>query len=383
MFVNVGTIVAASNEAQLAGVMAHEMAHVYMQHSAKQMQKNTVPSLISALGQIAGSMIGGIGGAVASAGGQLGGGMLSMKYSRSDEAQADAVGAIIMYRAGYDPRALADFFSKMSEEGGEGGPQFLSDHPNPGNREQAIQKEIESWPPKQFRTSSAAFTQARQRASSVRLYTAQEIAEGAKSGKWMQVNKQNGAVFKAPEGVKVQPTSGSPSQPGANDTAGVAPSSRMVTENLGPLTIARPTNWEVFTPQQQGQSVTIAPRAGVSDQGVGYGVVINGVQPQNGSGNIDQMTSEIVRALQGQGGDLQTVGSPQSITVGGVRGRAVMMESTSPLPGSNGQAQRERDWLVTLPQRDGSVMYLVFVAPRSEFQNFKPTFDSMLRSLQF
>ncbi len=49
MFVNVGAINAAENEAQLAGVMAHEMAHVYMQHSAKQMQKNTVPSLISRL----------------------------------------------------------------------------------------------------------------------------------------------------------------------------------------------------------------------------------------------------------------------------------------------------------------------------------------------
>jgi hypothetical protein len=59
------------------------------------------------------------------------------------------------------------------------------------------------------------------------------------------------------------------------------------------------------------------------------------------------------------------------------------MESTSPFTGSSGQAQRERDWLVTLPQQDGSVMYFVFVAPKSEFQNFKPTFDSMLRSLQF
>src|SRR5436305_15030559 len=102
MFVNIGTISAAQNEAQLAGVMAHEMSHIYMQHSAKQQQKSTVPSILAGLGQVAGKMIGGVGGAVASLGGQVGGGMLSMKYSRSDEAQADAVGAIIVYKAGYN-----------------------------------------------------------------------------------------------------------------------------------------------------------------------------------------------------------------------------------------------------------------------------------------
>src|SRR5689334_22301428 len=76
IFVNVGTITAAENEAQLAGVMAHEMSHVYMQHSAKQMKQNTVPSILSGLGQIAGKVFGGIGGAIASIGGQMVGGML-------------------------------------------------------------------------------------------------------------------------------------------------------------------------------------------------------------------------------------------------------------------------------------------------------------------
>ena len=60
-----------------------------------------------------------------------------------------------------------------------------------------------------------------------------------------------------------------------------------------------------------------------------------------------------------------------------------MMESTSPFPTSDGQQQREYDWLVTVPQQDGSVVYLVFVAPQAEFQRLKPTFDNMLRSLRF
>src|SRR5207244_9569141 len=104
-------------------------------------------NILSGLGQVAGAVIGGVGGAIASAGGQLGGGILSMKYSRGDEAQADAVGAIIMYKAGYNPMELANFFEILNKQGGSP-PQFLSDHPNPGNRTAAIAREIRNRPPK-------------------------------------------------------------------------------------------------------------------------------------------------------------------------------------------------------------------------------------------
>src|SRR5512142_1066699 len=128
IFVNVGTINASDNEAELAGVMAHEMAHVYMQHSAKQMKQNVGPSILAGVGQILGSMIGGVGGAIAAMGGQISGGLWSMKYSRADEAQADSVGAIIMYLGGYNPVYMAQFFQKLEKEGGGGGgPQLLSD----------------------------------------------------------------------------------------------------------------------------------------------------------------------------------------------------------------------------------------------------------------
>src|SRR5512146_1821743 len=178
IFINVGTINAADNEAELAGVMAHEMSHVYMQHSAKQMKQNVGPSILAGLGQILGQMIGGVGGAIASMGGQITGGLLSMKYSRKDEAQADGVGAIIMYKAGYDPMYMAEFFQKLEKEGGSG-PQFLSDHPNPGNRVQAVKQEIKDWPPRNYQNTSAKFTQAKQQAQKVPAYTAQQIEQMA------------------------------------------------------------------------------------------------------------------------------------------------------------------------------------------------------------
>src|SRR5689334_13762434 len=132
IFVNIGTITAADNEAQLAGVLAHEMSHVYMQHSAKQAPKATVAQVIAGL---AGAVLPQSGlGSLARMGVQIGAGGVLMKYSRGDEAQADSVGAIIMYKAGYNPQAMADFFETLQKKYGGGGPQFLSVHPNTGNR---------------------------------------------------------------------------------------------------------------------------------------------------------------------------------------------------------------------------------------------------------
>ena len=205
MFVNIGTITAAANEAELAGVMAHEMSHVYMQHSAKQASEAQTTGLVAGLAEAAlGATVGGKGGGMVGQLGQMGiqfGAQgLMLKYSRSDEAQADAVGAIIMYHAGYNPRALADFFKTLESEGGKTPPQWLSDHPNPGNREQAIEKEIRNWPPQQYSSNSAGFEKVRQHAKGVKAYTAAEIAQGAKSGQWTAMNKKNGATFK-PTGV--------------------------------------------------------------------------------------------------------------------------------------------------------------------------------------
>src|ERR1051325_11397669 len=125
IFVNLGTIQSADNEAELAGVIAHEMTHVYMQHSIKQMSKeNMAQGVLGVLGAVLGN---GTAGNLAKLGMQVGAGAIFMKYSRADESQADAGGAIIMYKAGYNPKAMADFFQKLEQQGGSGGPQFLSD----------------------------------------------------------------------------------------------------------------------------------------------------------------------------------------------------------------------------------------------------------------
>src|SRR5947208_11229597 len=165
IFINVGTIQAADNEAELAGVMAHEMSHVYMQHSAKQAGKASLAQgLLGVLGAV---LPGTPAGNIARLGVQIGAGTIFMRYSRKDEAQADAVGAIIMYKAGYNPKSLAEFFQKLEQQGGGSGPQFLSDHPNPGNRVAAVDREIQTWPPKSYNSSNQEFARAKQDAGGV------------------------------------------------------------------------------------------------------------------------------------------------------------------------------------------------------------------------
>ncbi len=381
IFINVGTIAAAQNEAQLAGVMAHEMSHVYMQHSAKQAGKTQTTAAIAG---IAGALLGAVGGgwvgSLAQAGIDFTAQGVILKYSREDEAQADSVGAIIMYKAGYNPQAMADFFKLLATYGADAGPQFLNDHPNPGNRELAIQLEIAGWPPKTYHTSSAAFEQARAAATQIKTYTAQEIAAGAKTGEWARLNRQNGAVLHWNVGT-VSPASANLSGPAAAvSIASVLPSSRMVKTNLGVLTISRPENWQVTQPSERGQSVEIAPPAGVTGNNVGYGVILNAIKQQSGQ-SIDDVTSALVNGMQ-SGNDLKLMGSAQPIKVAGVEGRSQVMQSTSPFPDANGVPQIERDWLVTVPRSDGSVVYFVFVAPEAQFDQFKPAFDAMLKSVK-
>jgi hypothetical protein len=93
------------------------------------------------------------------------------------------------------------------------------------------------------------------------------------------------------------------------------------------------------------------------------------------------MTSQLIQDMV-QNDALQQEGEPQPITVAGIQGRSVTLQSVSPFS-VNGRPDKERDWLVTVPQRDGSMIYMVFVAPQSHFDRFQPTFEAMLKSVRF
>jgi predicted Zn-dependent protease len=159
MFIHSGLIAAADNEAQIAGVMAHEIAHVALRHGTNQASKT---NLIQIPAMLASAIAGrGMLGQLAQLGIGLGANSVLLKYSRSAEDDADLVGTRIMAGAGYNPVELARFFEKLQADSGGGGrvAQFFSDHPNPANRTRAIEEEIGYLPPKRYVTDSGRLAQ--------------------------------------------------------------------------------------------------------------------------------------------------------------------------------------------------------------------------------
>jgi predicted Zn-dependent protease len=166
MFINTGLLKAVDNEAQLAGVMGHEMSHVILRHGTNQASKAQLIQLPAVLASqtAGGSMIG----KLAQAGIGLGANSVLLKFSRGAESQADLMGSHLMADAGYDPVQMAKFFEKLNAEGGARGPQFLSDHPNPDNRGQAIQREVGRLPKKNYTYQTGDFQKMKQIAAQIK-----------------------------------------------------------------------------------------------------------------------------------------------------------------------------------------------------------------------
>lgn len=110
-YVNKGLILAADNEAEVAGVMAHEIAHVAARHA----MENQAKGMLAEIGLMAGSIfLGGLGGMLINQGAQFGALLGFMKFNRSAESEADMLGVQYMWAAGYDPNAMSTMFEKLA-----------------------------------------------------------------------------------------------------------------------------------------------------------------------------------------------------------------------------------------------------------------------------
>jgi len=156
MFINTGLLKAIDNEAQLAGVMGHEMSHVILRHGTNQASKADLIQIPLALaGQLTDNDA--MMGQLAQLGIGLGADSVLLKFSRTHESQADLMGSHMMAEAGYDPIQMARFFNKLKTTDTADAIEFISDHPSPVNRAHAIALESTRLPQQTYGYQTGQF----------------------------------------------------------------------------------------------------------------------------------------------------------------------------------------------------------------------------------
>jgi Zn-dependent protease with chaperone function len=345
-YVNTGLLKAVENEAQLAGVMAHEIAHVALRHGTNQASKANILQIPA---MIAGAAVGGGGllGQLAQMGVGLGLNGVLLKYSRDAESQADLLGAQLMAQAGYNPLEMARFFEKLQAQGGGSrAPSWFSSHPDPGNRMKKIQEEIQTLPQRQYTNTG--------------------------SGDLREIQARLGSL-PAPNGNRARAA-------GPVSSGDPRPSGRFTEFRSRAYSIAHPDNWEVFG-DNNGVAVTIAPRSGlVQDRSgnvaVAYGVMVSGYTPPSGGRDLRQDTNDLIGQLRQSNPGMQVAGNQQRTRLSGQQALVTTIYNQSPMSG------REIDMLVTVDRPEG-LLYFVFIAPEQDYRQLQPVFDQMLRSVRF
>lgn len=356
MFVNRGMIEQAQGEGELAGVMAHELSHVVLRHGTAQATKARPYAIGEVAGAILGAIVGGGAGALISAGTQFGVGTYFMKFSRADEQQADLLGTHIMARAGYDPRDLATVFRLIEQQGGPGGPQWLSDHPNPGNRYEYINQEAARLRVAARPRNTDAFRNVQARLRSLPPAPTTEQVERSGNGH-ASSSSDRGA---APDPSRVPP-----------------PDSQFTTYAEGDLfRVSVPANWNE---RGGNNTVTFAPDAGYGTFN-GHSVFTHGVEigvSQNETHDLATATQELIQDLQRGNPQLHGLGPQQT---GAIDGRAALTLTLSNVSEATGG--QERIAVTTALLANGNLFYVLGVAPRDQFDRYLAVFQRVVGSIR-
>jgi predicted Zn-dependent protease len=165
IWINRGVLEAAETEAQVAGVLAHEIAHVAGRHSARHLTKSLVTTgLLLAIGAAMDTREDDWRAQVVSLAAMVTAGSVMLKFSRNDEKQADRDGVRLLEQAGYDPRGLLEFMQMLDAQQARSPNavvRFLSTHPDPKSRVRDLDRMLGT--PGQGRPDSAEFAAVKQR----------------------------------------------------------------------------------------------------------------------------------------------------------------------------------------------------------------------------
>ena len=348
VYVNRGTIEAADNEAQLAGVIAHEISHVALRHGTNQLSRAAAARLPL---QILGGVFsrGTLADQLAQIGIGIGFTSVFLKYSRNAETQADIRGAQTLYDAGYDPRAMAQFFEHLQAEHRQRSIEFFSDHPSPERRVDRVNEEIDrlGGPRPGYQTDSPEF---------------QRIKGLLKS-------------LPLPPKLPARPSDAAPARP-------QPPSGRLVVYEGENFRLQHPENWLVYA---QTGAAMIAPEGGIlqgADGGtsVAYGAFLGYFSSAtiNRSASLDDATNELIASLEKQNPDMRYVPRSRKTTrLAGSKACSLRFSAPSPIPG-----KQEADWIVTTMRPQG-LFFIALISPEQDFESYRPAFERLLQSILF
>jgi Zn-dependent protease with chaperone function len=361
MFVHRGMFDAASSEGEVAGVMAHELSHVLLRHGTANASKAQNPWL--QLGQVAGvvggAIVGGGAGAAIAQGSQFGLGTLLLRYSREFEKQADLLGSQIMARAGYDPRALAHMFETIqarAKTDGGSGPQWMSSHPDPGNRTQYITKEAEALT---IATAADDRDFAPIKATFASLPPATSMGDIAKAGASGGGNTEAAA------------TVGTPGQPVRR------PSAQFRDVKGGGVFVASvPSDWTTLASKSSIKAVPLNGYGSMNGQTVfTHGIEFGVTQAQ--SRDLQNATNAFLNAIIRSNPRLRLSGSQQPVRISQRSAIATPLSNPSALGG------QEQVVIYTAFLADGTLFYYLSVVPDEDAAGFQETFRRIAESIRF
>jgi len=384
VYVNRGVIDNASNEGELAGVVAHEISHVALRHGTHQASKAYLAQAgISILGGILGGHVGEGAAQIINTVGGIGLNAVFLKYSRDLETQADVRGAQIMAASGYNPRDMVAFFQKLERVDTSKKTNWLSDHPAPPDRIARIQKE--------------------QQMLSVNGSAPENVAE------LQNVQGRLRGYGAAPSAGQIARQAATPSRGRATNggmaSAGSAvinveaPSSSMKTF-VNPtrlFSVSIPSNWQVY--QQGNTGVTFAPQGGIGSingqSDVVVGAIINHYDPfGNAQGNglrgtssgggymgnvtLQDATDDLIATVQRSSPYLQVIsGSKKQMRVNGGTALSAALRGRDPNTNLD-----ERITVVTRQLSDEHLVYLLFITPERDASRYANVLNTMVSSLQ-
>jgi Zn-dependent protease with chaperone function len=361
MFLHRGMLEAARTDGEVVGVMAHEISHVVLRHGTAQATKGQKFQIGAIAGQVLGAIVGGRTGSVIAQGSQFGLGAYFLKFSREYERDSDMLGAQIMARAGYDPRQMANMFQTIEKQGKGGGPEWLSSHPNPGNRYQAINKEADAL--KIARSAAPAGGIQAVHARLSRLGPAMTGEQVAREAHQRQRRNGGGQGGQMGEGRIGNPD---------------PPSAQWRTYQPGDfMRISVPGNWQQIG---SGNTVTYAPEGGYVQTRDGHSAFTHGIEigVTEGNGrNLQQSTDQLLQSFARTNPDLRRQGGYQRTNMGGRQGLTTLLSNVSEVTG-----ETEAVNLSTVPLQDGSILFMIGVAPEQDAREYMNIFNRVRQTMQ-